>query len=80
MTRWDRETVSPAFQKIGEEAIRIAEACPLATRTDNDGNPDKESLFIREIIPYSLNLVSYLCIKSCTVVIELILIFEDISS
>jgi len=48
MTRWDMETVSPAFQKIGEEAIRIAEACPLATRTDTDGNPDKVSLFIRE--------------------------------
>jgi hypothetical protein len=40
MTRWDMETVSPAFQKIGEEAIRIAESCPLATRTDTDGNPD----------------------------------------
>ena len=48
MTRWDMETVSSAFLKIGEEAIRIAEACPLATRTNTDGTPNKVSLFIRE--------------------------------
>ena len=48
MTRWNMHTVYESFITIANEAIKIAEACPLATRTDTLGNTKKVPLYLNE--------------------------------
>lgn len=48
MTRWDMHSFYPSFVSVSERAIEIAEACPLATRTDTDGNPQATGLFLND--------------------------------
>ena len=38
MTRWDMHTVYQSFVNVAERAKEIAYACPLATKTDTNGN------------------------------------------
>ena len=48
MTRWDMHTVYQSFVIVSEKAIEIADACPLATKTDIDGTPLKVSLYLND--------------------------------
>ena len=48
MTRWDMHTVYESFVLVSEKAMEIAEACPLATKTDTDGNPLKVPLYLND--------------------------------
>ena len=48
MTRWDMHTVYQSFVIVSEKAIEIADACPLATKTDIDGTPWKVSLYLND--------------------------------
>ena len=48
MTRWDMHTVYQSFVSVSEKAIEIADACPLATKTDIDGNPLKVPLYLND--------------------------------
>ena len=48
MTRWDMHTVYESFRLVSEKAIEIADACPLATKTDTDGNPLKVPLYLND--------------------------------
>ena len=48
MTRWDMHTVYDSFVRVSEKAIEIADACPLATKTDTDGNPTKVPLHLND--------------------------------
>ena len=48
MTRWDMHTVYQSFVLVSEKAMEIANACPLATKTDTDGNPLKVSLYLND--------------------------------
>ena len=48
MTRWDMHTVYDSFVRVSEKAIEIADACPLATKTDTDGNPLKVPLHLND--------------------------------
>ena len=38
MTRWDMHIVYDSFIQVSEKAREIADACPLATKTDTNGN------------------------------------------
>ena len=38
MTRWDMHTIYKSFVNVSEKAKEIAYACPLATKTDTNGN------------------------------------------
>ena len=48
MTRWDMHTVYESFVLVSEKAMEIADACPLATKTDTDGNPLKVPLYLND--------------------------------
>jgi len=48
MTRWDMHAFYQSFVLVSEKAIEIASACPLATRTDTDGNPLDTSLYLND--------------------------------
>ena len=48
MTRWDMHTVYNSFVRVSEKAIEIADACPLATKTDTAGNPLKVPLHLND--------------------------------
>ena len=48
MTRWDMHTVYQSFVLVSEKAMEIAEACPLSTKTDTDGNPLKIPLYLND--------------------------------
>ena len=48
MTRWDMHTVYESFVLVSEKAMEIAEACPLSTKTDTDGNPLKVPLYLND--------------------------------
>ena len=48
MTRWDMHTVYESFVSVSEKAMEIAEACPLSTKTDTDGNPLKVPLYLND--------------------------------
>ena len=38
MTQWDMHTIYDSFVQVSEKAREIADACPLATKTDTNGN------------------------------------------
>ena len=46
MTRWDMHKIYASFLTVATEAIKIADACPLATKTDTDGKPLKVPLYL----------------------------------
>ena len=48
MTRWDMHKIYASFLTVATEAIKIADACPLATKTDTDGNPLKVPLYLND--------------------------------
>ena len=48
MTRWDMHTVYESFVDVSEKAKEIANACPLATKTDTNGNPLKVPLYLND--------------------------------
>ena len=48
MTRWDMHTVYDSFVQVSEKAKEIANACPLATKTDTNGNPLKVPLYLND--------------------------------
>ena len=48
MTRWDMHTVYKSFVLAANEAIKIANDCPLATKTDTNGNPLKVPLYLND--------------------------------
>ena len=48
MTRWDMHKIYASFLTVATEAIKIANDCPLATKTDTDGNPLKVSLYLND--------------------------------
>jgi len=48
MNRWDMHTVYESFVLVSEKAMEIANACPLATKTDTDGNPLKVPLYLSD--------------------------------
>ena len=48
MTRWDMHTVYDSFVQVSEKAREIADACPLATKTDTNGNPLKVPLRLND--------------------------------
>ena len=48
MTRWDMHTVYSSFISVSEKAMEIAEACPLATKTDTEGNTLKVPLYLND--------------------------------
>jgi len=48
MTRWDMHDVYKSFEVVGKEAIKIAQACPVATRTDTAGEKKEVPLYIKE--------------------------------
>ena len=48
MTRWDMHTVYQSFVLVSEKSIEIADACPLATKTDTDGAPMKVPLYLND--------------------------------
>ena len=48
MTRWDMHTVYDSFVQVSEKAKEIANGCPLATKTDTNGNPLKVPLYLND--------------------------------
>ena len=48
MTRWDMHTVYESFVTVSEKAMEIAAACPLATKTDTEGNSLKVPLYLND--------------------------------
>ena len=48
MTRWDMHKIYASFLTVATEAIKIADACPLATKTDTDGKPLKVPLYLND--------------------------------
>ena len=48
MTRWDMHVVYDSFVQVSEKAREIADACPLATKTDTNGNPLKVPLYLND--------------------------------
>ena len=48
MTRWDMHTVYESFVLVSEKAMEIAEACPLATKTDTEGTPLEVPLYLND--------------------------------
>ena len=48
MTRWDMHTVYESFINVSEKAKEIAVACPLASKTDTNGNPLKVPLYLND--------------------------------
>ena len=48
MTQWDMQTIYDSFVQVSEKAREIADACPLATKTDTDGKPVKVPLRLND--------------------------------
>ena len=48
MTQWDMHTIYDSFVQVSEKAREIADACPLATKTDTDGKPVKVPLRLND--------------------------------
>jgi len=48
MTRWDMHIVYKSFVLVANEAIKIANDCPLATKTDTNGTPIKVPLYLND--------------------------------
>ena len=48
MTRWNMHNFYHSFVFVADKAIEIANACPLATKTDTDGNPLKIPLYLND--------------------------------
>jgi hypothetical protein len=48
MTRWDMHTVYESFVLVAEKAMKIAAACPVATKTDTEGNKLKIPLYLND--------------------------------
>ena len=48
MTRWDMHTVYESFITVSKQAMEIADACPLATKTDTKGNTLKVPLYLND--------------------------------
>ena len=48
MTQWDLHDEYKTFCMVGEEAIEVANLCPVAKRTKPDGSPDDIPLYIKE--------------------------------
>ena len=48
MTRWDMHAFYHSFVFVADEAMEIANACPLATKTDTDGTPLKVPLYLND--------------------------------
>ena len=48
MTRWDMHNFYHSFIFVADKAMEIANACPLATKTDTDGNPLKVPLYLND--------------------------------
>ena len=50
MTRWDMHNFYHSFIFVADKAMEIANACPLATKTDTDGNPLKVPLYLNDTL------------------------------
>ena len=48
MTRWDMHAFYHSFVFVADEAMEIANDCPLATKTDTDGTPLKVPLYLND--------------------------------
>jgi hypothetical protein len=48
MTKWNIHDDSEPIRIVGEEAIEVANLCPVAKRTKPDGSPDDVPLYIKE--------------------------------
>ena len=48
MTKWNMHDDYLTFRMVGEEAIEVANLCPVAKRTKPDGSPDDIPLYIKE--------------------------------
>ena len=48
MTRWDMHNFYHSFIFVADKAMEIANACPLATKTDTDGVPLKVPLYLND--------------------------------
>ena len=48
MTRWDMHAFYQSFVFVSDKAMEIADACPLATKTDTKGTPLKVSLHLND--------------------------------
>ena len=48
MTKWNMHDDYLTFRMVGEEAIEVANLCPVAKRTKPDGSPDDVPLYIKE--------------------------------
>ena len=48
MTKWNMHDDYKTFRMVGEEAIEVANLCPVAKRTKPDGSPDDVPLYIKE--------------------------------
>jgi len=48
MTKWNMHEDYETFRVVGEEAIEVANLCPVAKRTKPDGSPDDVPLYIKE--------------------------------
>ena len=48
MTRWDMQDEYYSFIEVSYKAMEIAEACPLATKTDTNGKPLKVPLYLND--------------------------------
>ena len=48
MTRWDMHAFYQSFVFVSDKAMEIADACPLATKTDTEGTPLKVPLHLND--------------------------------
>ena len=48
MTRWDMHNFYHSFVFVADKAMEIANACPLATKTDTNGNSLKVPLYLND--------------------------------
>ena len=48
MTRWDMHAFYQSFVFVSDKVMEIADACPLATKTDTDGTPLKVPLYLND--------------------------------
>jgi hypothetical protein len=48
MTRWDMHNEYTTFRVIGSSATEVAHRCPVATKTDTEGNALSVPLFIKD--------------------------------
>ncbi len=48
MTRWDMHVVYQSFVFVSERAIEIANACPLASKTNTAGTPLRVPLYLND--------------------------------